>query len=394
MASCTAPTTHPDAPAETDGTATPDCGVPAAESHMDRSPLVSVIIPAYNVERYVEAAVRSVLNQTLADIEVLVVDDGSSDATGAILDRMARNDERLIAIHVENGGAPAARNLAIDRARGRYLVFVDADDECDPRMLETLAALMQRDGCELAISGFEIVTTTGYGNGEDSGDNTFVEVKQVADGIYRSADAFHHASPELFDNNMLYPPWNKMFLASRLHELNIRYRDVFWDDFPFVLDYIRDVERVSVTSEPLYRFFRRRADSETARYRDGVFEKRETENGWMRELYEHWHMADDATADEMISRRYIERLVGCVANECSPKNPRDFREKRAQVARMLASPAVKPSLAAARPRSAKMRLMLIPYRMGSATLCLLSGMFIERVRGAAPTLFARLKAHR
>lgn len=381
MALCTTPTIQPDA-----------TGDPARNAC--EAPLVSVIIPAYNVERYVEAAVQSVLDQTLVDIEVLVVDDGSRDATGTILDRMAQTDPRLIVLHVANGGAPAARNLAIDRARGRYLVFVDADDECAPHMLETLTALMQRDGCELAISGFEIVTTTGYGNGDDSTDDTFVETKQVADGVFANASAFHHASPELFDNNMLYPPWNKMFLASRLRELNIRYRDVFWDDFPFVLDYIRDVERVSVTSEPLYRFFRRRADSETARYRDGVFEKRETENDWMRELYAHWNMADDAVADEMVSRRYIERLVGCVANECSPKNPRSFREKRAEVARMLASPAVKPSLASARPRSTKMKLMLIPYRMGNATLCLLSGMFIEWVRGVAPTLFAKLKAHR
>ncbi len=357
------------------------------------TPLVSVIIPAYNVEAYVEAAVRSVLNQTLRDLELIVVDDGSSDSTGAILDALAAEDDRLVALHVANGGAPAARNRAIDRARGRYLVFVDADDECAPQMLERLAALME-GGCELAISGFEIVTTTGYGNGDDSGDDTFVEVKQVADAVFSDAQAFRAASPELFDNNMLYPPWNKMFLASRLNELHIRYRDVFWDDFPFVLDYIRDVERVSVTSEPLYRFFRRRADSETARYRDGVFEKRETENDWMRELYEHWGMERDAAADEMVSRRYIERLVGCVANECSPKNPRSFREKRAAVGAMLASPAVPHALACARPRSTKMKLMLIPYRMRSPLLCLLSGMFIEWVRGAAPTLFAKLKARR
>lgn len=366
----------------------------ASQTTSNATPLVSVIIPAYNVEVYVEVAVRSVLDQTLRDIEVIVVDDGSRDQTGAILDRMAKEDPRLIALHVKNGGAPAARNLAIDRARGRYIVFVDADDECAPHMLETLHNLMERDGCELAVSGFEIVTTTGYGNGEDSGDNTYVEVKQVADGTYCTAAEFHHVSPELFDNNMLYPPWNKMFLASRLNNLDIRFRDVFWDDFPFVLDYIRDVERVSVTSEPLYRFFRRRADSETARYRDGVFEKRETENEWMRELYAHWNMAEDAAADEMMSRRYIERLVGCVANECSPKNPKGFGQKRAKVAEMLASPAVRPALASARPRSTKMKLMLIPYRMGSATLCLLSGMFIEWVRGAAPTLFAKLKATR
>ena len=153
-----------DAPSATRGTAT------------THAPLVSVIIPAYNVEAYVEAAVRSVLDQTLADIEVIVVDDGSKDATGEILDRMAQDDPRLTALHVQNGGAPAARNLAIDRACGRYLVFVDADDECAPTMLERLAQIMDRDGCELAVCGFEIVTPTGYGNGEDSGDTTYVEV--------------------------------------------------------------------------------------------------------------------------------------------------------------------------------------------------------------------------
>mgnify|MGYP002233064498 FL=1 len=261
---------------------------------------------------------------------------------------------------------------------------MDADDECAPTMLEHLASIMERDHCDLAVCGFEIVTTTGYGNGDDSGDDTYVEVKQVPDATYATAEDFHRASPALFDNNMFYPPWNKMFLASRLNELGIRYRDVFWDDFPFVLDYIRDVQSVSMTSEPLYRFFRRRADSETARYRDGVFEKRETENDWMRELYRHWNMEDDANADEMVSRRYIERLVGCVANECSPKNPKSFSQKRAKVKEMLSSPAVRPSLRAARPRSAKMRVMLIPYRMNSATLCLLSGMFIEWSAGRRP----------
>lgn len=364
------------------------------EPKADTSPLVSVIIPAFNVEAYVGAAVNSVLNQTLNSIEVIVVDDGSSDNTGAILDRMATQDARLVVLHVENGGAPAARNLAIERARGRYMVFVDADDECAPTMLEHLAAIMERDHCELAVCGFEIVTTAGYGGGKSTGDSTFIEIKQVPDATYSTSEEFHHASPKLFDSNMFYPPWNKMFLSSRLNDLNIRYRDVFWDDFPFVLDYIRDVQSVSMTSEPLYRFFRRRADSETARYREGVFEKREAENEWMRDLYRHWNMENDPIADEMVSRRYIERLVGCVANECSPKSPYPFNQKRIKVAEMLNSPSVKPALEAARPRSIKMRIMLIPYRMRSATLCLLSGMFIEWVRGTAPTLFAKLKANR
>ena len=257
-------------------------------------------------------------------------------------------------------------------------------------------------GCELAICGFEIVTTGGYGEGAGAGSETgsgaraqsFTEVKSVPSAVYTTAEEFRAASPGLFDNNQLYSPWNKMYSRERLDRLGIRFRDVFWDDFPFVLDYIRDVERVSVTSKPLYTFYRRRADSETARYREGVFEKRETEDGWMRELYAHWGMEADPVADEMISRRYVERLVGCVANEASPANPKTFGQKRETVKEMLASPALGHALATARPRSVKMRIMLLPYRARNATACLLFAMFINWVRTKAPAFFARLKANR
>ena len=365
------------------------------------APLVSVIVPAYNVEEYVGQAVRSILGQTMGDLELIVVDDGSTDATGTILDGLAAGDARMRVLHVQNGGAPAARNRALDVARGRYVAFADADDECAPTYLEELCRLME-DGCELAICGFTIVTTGGYGEGADAGPGTgsgaraqsFTEVKSVPSAVYATAEEFRAASPELFDNNQLYSPWNKMYSRERLDRLGIRFKDVFWDDFPFVLDYIRDVERVSVTSEPLYTFYRRRADSETARYREGVFEKRETEDGWMRELYAHWGMAKDPVADEMVSRRYVERLVGCVANEASPANPKSFGQKRAAVKGMLASPALGHALATARPRSVKMRIMLLPYRARNATACLLFAMFINWVRTKAPALFARLKAHR
>ena len=378
-------------------------GAAAGSAAPDASPLVSVIVPAYNVEAYVEQAVRSILGQTMGDLELIVVDDGSTDATGEILNELAAGDARMRVLHVPNGGAPAARNRALELARGRYVAFADADDECAPTYLEELCRLMD-GGCELAICGFKIITTGGYSEGAGADDGSeagsgaraqsFTEVKSVPSAVYATAEEFRAASPELFDNNQLYSPWNKMFVRERLDRLNIRFKDVFWDDFPFVLDYIRDVERVSVTSEPLYTFYRRRADSETARYREGVFEKRETEDGWMRELYAHWGMADDPVADEMVSRRYVERLVGCVANEASPANPKSFGQKRAAVKEMLASPALGHALATARPRSVKMKIMLLPYRARNATACLLFAMFINWVRTKAPALFARLKAHR
>ena len=96
--------------------------------------LLSVIVPIYNVEPWLERCVRSILGQTYGNLEILLVDDGSTDGTGELCDALAKEDERICVLHKENGGTSAARNLGIDRARGEYLGFVDSDDYVEPDM--------------------------------------------------------------------------------------------------------------------------------------------------------------------------------------------------------------------------------------------------------------------
>ena len=101
--------------------------------------LISVIVPVYNVERYLRRCVGSILHQTDRNLEVLLVDDGSTDASGAICDEYAAQEERVTAVHQKNGGLSAARNAGLERAQGTYLCFVDSDDFLDSRMLERFA---------------------------------------------------------------------------------------------------------------------------------------------------------------------------------------------------------------------------------------------------------------
>ena len=100
-----------------------------------KAPKISIIMPAYNVESYVCRAVESLQHQSLEDFELLVVDDGSTDRTGAILDAIAERDIRITVFHTKNAGAPAARNYALAHAQGTYVLFVDADDWASGRML-------------------------------------------------------------------------------------------------------------------------------------------------------------------------------------------------------------------------------------------------------------------
>ena len=111
--------------------------------------MVSVIIPAYNIAPFLERCVNSILNQTYRNLEVLLVDDGSTDDTPAICDRLAQQDARVRVFHKENGGVSSARNLALDNCRGDYISFIDGDDWVEPTLYEDAVNAMQENGVDV-----------------------------------------------------------------------------------------------------------------------------------------------------------------------------------------------------------------------------------------------------
>lgn len=96
----------------------------------NNTPLVSVIVPVYNAEKYLNRCVDSILSQTMTDFELLLIDDGSKDDSGRICDEYAEKDARVRAFHKPNGGVSSARNLGLNNARGNWIAYVDADDRC------------------------------------------------------------------------------------------------------------------------------------------------------------------------------------------------------------------------------------------------------------------------
>ncbi|MDD2970558.1 MAG: glycosyltransferase [Lachnospiraceae bacterium] len=120
------------------------------EKYNGISPLISVIVPVYNIMDCLERCVKSICNQTYENLEIILVDDGSTDGTDKLCDELAKTDVRIRVFHKENGGSSSARNMGIDASRGTYLGFVDSDDYIEPRMYETLYAQIQRTGMQIA----------------------------------------------------------------------------------------------------------------------------------------------------------------------------------------------------------------------------------------------------
>ena len=347
---------------------------------------ISVIMPVYKVEEYVGKAIESIQAQTLTEWEFFAVDDGTPDRSGEICEEYAAKDPRIKVIHKENGGAPSARNVAIDMAKGEYMYFLDSDDWAEPTMLEDMYNLAKRDNAQLVVAGFYIDTY--YNDTEYRQDDYLVE-----DAVYSDKETFRKNAYKLFDHNLLYTPWNKLYEAKYILENKLYFPKTLWDDFPFNVSVVRNIDRVTVTSKQYYHFIRKRAESETAAYKPVMYDKREEEHGWMVDLYKEWGI-DDAESMEMIARRYVERFIGCVENLTNPKCELSYGEKRKQVKEMLSKAHVAESLKLAKPRSSYMKLLLVPLKMKNVTLTLLESQAITFVKTRNTKVFSKLKARR
>jgi glycosyltransferase involved in cell wall biosynthesis len=171
---------------------------------------ISVIITAFNVQKYIINTVQSVLSQTLREIEVIVVDDGSKDDTAQLLDEIAKTDDRLIVIHKENGGVSAARNSGLAIAAGEYILFVDGDDQLLPNACELLYARAVTEKTEIVVSDF------------------MCKNEVTSEEFQRSGGEFSLLDGKDYGELLLQPfysvaIWNKLIKKSLFTENNISY---------------------------------------------------------------------------------------------------------------------------------------------------------------------------
>lgn len=122
---------------------------------------VSVIVPVYNAEKYVAKSIESLIEQTLKEIEIILVDDGAKDNSGAICDEYAKKDERIVVVHKENGGLADARNAGMKVATGKYIMFLDADDLFEPDSCENMYNMIEKTNSDYVIGNYQMIEEDG-----------------------------------------------------------------------------------------------------------------------------------------------------------------------------------------------------------------------------------------
>ena len=182
----------------------PEAARPAV-GHRPRVERVSIIIPVYNVAQYLEEALDSVIHQSYGNLEILIVDDGSEDGSGAICDEYAARDSRIRVFHQPNRGLSAARNVGLEAMTGQALMFLDSDDAFHPDIVQTLLDGMNREGADLAICRFTNHSTTGRMKLEDIEGRPAVPA--ALPGVYDRLQALR----ALADVRINISVWNKLY---------------------------------------------------------------------------------------------------------------------------------------------------------------------------------------
>ena len=206
-------------------------------------PTVSIIVPVYNAENTIPRCIESILNQEYADFELLLVDDGSTDRSGAICDEYAARDTRVRVIHKENSGVSDTRNTALEQARGTYLQFLDSDDWITPDATSSLVRTAESGQCDLVVSDFYRVVGERVSQKGDIDDDGVMSREEYAAHMMENPADFYYGVL-----------WNKLYRRSivEAHHLRMDPAISWCEDFMFNLEYIRYAETFRALQVPIY----------------------------------------------------------------------------------------------------------------------------------------------
>lgn len=208
--------------------------------------LISVIVPIYNVEKYIKKCIDSIINQTYKNLEIILVNDGSPDECGKICDEYERIDSRIVVIHKENGGLSDARNAGLKVMHGKYVAFVDSDDWIEPEMYQRLYENMVTFHADMSFAGVtdDVIDENGIERSvktSDYGEKPFSENKIAAMKRY-----FHGS----------WAAWDKLYKASLFDNVRFPVGEINEDE-AIVIELLEQCDRVCYTNEVFYHYIKR-----------------------------------------------------------------------------------------------------------------------------------------
>ena len=292
---------------------------------MKHDELVSVIIPVYNVKPYISEAIESLLHQSYQNLEIIIVDDGSTDGSEDICDEYARKDKRIIVVHQDNKGLSAARNTGLDLMSGEEVVFLDADDALCSDYVSILMDTLIRESADVAMCKFTTHNTTEKME-MSRGKNATPEIEA---GVYSRVDALR----ALCDEKINYSVWNKIYKRELWKDIRFPVGHIF-EDVDVTFRIIDLCNKVCVVDQSLYMY----------RIRPGSITRNKSINGYRdwdnnHSRFEEFINANipEVFSDLQLNRRCQDRLAAMITRyiHLSDKKENEWKEYNQELRRQI-----------------------------------------------------------
>lgn len=257
----------------------------------------SVIIPVYNVEKYIDRCLKSIISQNYDDLEIIVIDNGSTDSSGSICDTYASEYSNISVYHIGNHGVGSARNFGLSKARGEFIYFVDSDDY--------LVGNLFADFADKLVSDLDLVVFSYYNSfEEDLTEKSRTEKSLPFKGSY-DKDGFIKIFKELFLSDMLYTVRNKIYRREFLLENNLSFEQYeLGEDVRFNLDDYRNVNKIYLSQDSYYVYVTGRKGSAMSSYNPKRLQYQLQELKLVDSLLKDWHI-DSSNLDNAVKARIL-----------------------------------------------------------------------------------------
>ncbi|MPQ43056.1 glycosyltransferase family 2 protein [Clostridium tarantellae] len=285
---------------------------------------ISVIVPVYNVEKYLNNCIESIINQSFKNIEILLIDDGSTDNSGEICDEYGKKDNRIKVIHKENEGVSIARNTGINNAEGKYIAFVDSDDFIHKNMYEILYKFMCKEKTDVVMCKYNRVLPN---------NELISEEEPLKAGIYNKDEIFNNLILPMIGNELedLGEPlimgsiWRCLYKKDIIDKNKIKFpRIKIAEDMLFNLDYLGRCYKAKVINKQLY-YYRYNKESATKHYKDNLWEIAMEQVNLTEKKLLKLNLLNEKSKERLKTNK-LQYIIWSIINEAHPKNLKNYKQ--------------------------------------------------------------------
>lgn len=295
--------------------------------------LVSIIVPIFNAERYLEECIQSLINQTYSNVEIILIDDESKDESLRICRQFAQIDKRIKIFQQKNSGAGAARNTGLRHVNGKYVMFVDADDYVSPEAIEKLLKFMKDSNADTGVGSYADVDCNG----------TVLREHIVENEVYRGNGKIKNdflmkmvgSAPECSDS-IRVTVWNSIYSLEIINNYKLKFvseREMLAEDTIFNIEYYSHSKTLCTLNKPTY-YYRENINSLTRKkYKDGLFSKLLSSYFYQKKLLNDLEMGEESQL--RLKKQIFIALRVCLQQELPSISQKTFKEAQRNIRKII-----------------------------------------------------------